>query len=267
MHDCHVHSIFSHDCKFTMDKMIEKSIEKKIKTLYFADHYELIKNSNINFEFNLKEYWKEVKRFSVKYKNKIDILCGLELGIGKEDIDLVEEKIKNVPIDMVMLSIHRVDGKFFNNGSFFKGRQPVDIYEDYYNYLLDIINNFDNFNVLGHMDIIDNYSNYFLEKITFEKYGYLVKNVLKKLIELNKGLEINTSIYNKNEEQILIQLKILQMYKKLGGEIITIGSDAKVPDDIGLGYNKAVEIVKKAGFENICIFRKRLPNFIKINTR
>lgn len=264
MHDCHVHSIFSHDCKFTMDKMIEKSIEKRLKTIYFADHYELIKNSNINFEFNLKEYWKEVKKYSVKYKNNIDILCGLELGIGREDIDLFEDKIKDVPIDMVILSIHRVDDEFFNNGYFFKKRQALDVYEDYYNHILDIINNFKDFDILGHIDILDNYSEYLIEKISFEKYGYLVRNVLKKLVELNKGLEINTSIYDKNEEQMLIQLKILQMYKKLGGEIITIGSDAKVPDNIGRGYDKAVEVAKKAGFENICIFRKRLQNFIKI---
>ncbi len=264
MHDCHVHSIFSHDCKFSMDEMIEKSIEKRLKTIYFADHFELIKNSNINFEFDLKEYWKEVKKYSVKYKNNIDILCGLELGVGKEDIDLVEDKIKDVPIDMIILSIHRVDDEFFNNGAFFKGRQTLDIYEDYYNCTLDVINSFEDFDILGHIDILDNYSDYIIEKIAFEKYSYLVKIVLKRLVELNKGLEINTSIYEKNEEQILIQLKILQMYKKLGGEIITIGSDAKSPNNVGFGYDKAVEVAKKAGFEHICIYRKRLPNLIKI---
>lgn len=264
MHDCHVHSIFSYDCEYTMEKMIENSIKKKYKTIYFTDNYELLKDKNLYFEFNLEEYWKEVKKNSIKYKDKIDILCGLEIGISTKEIGLLNNKINKVSLDMVVLSLHRLEGNFFNDESFLKNKNPLKIYKDYYINLFDLISNYDNFEIVGHIDILDNYIRYFSEEINFEKYSYYVKAVIKKLVEMNKGLEINTSIYNKKKNQEINQLKILQLYRKMGGEFITIGSDAKTPEEIGQGYNKAVQIAKKAGFESICIFRKRLPNFIKI---
>lgn len=264
MYDCHVHSIFSHDCKFSMEEMINEAIKNKIKVLYFTDHFELIKESNIYFEFDLEEYWKEVKRFSVKYKNKIDILCGIELGISPNEIDILGKKLDNVPLDMVVLSSHRINGVLFNDTDNFKEMQTLDIYKDYYTNINDLIDEFNNFDVLGHIDVLGKYYNFFCEEVNFEKYRYIIKELLLKLIELDKGLEINTSSYDNNENQTLLQFKILQLYKKLGGKIITIGSDAKNPEKIGYEYKKAIQIAKRAGFDNICFFRKRLPNFVKI---
>lgn len=264
MYDFHVHSIYSHYCKYSMDKMIEAAINKRIKALYFVDLFEIAGNMNLYFEFDILEYWKEVKKYNFKYKDKIDILCGLELGISKEDIEEAKQKIDNQPLDMIMLALHRVGNKFFNNGEFFRNRRPSSIYEDYYKEMINILDNFDNFDILGHIGILESYKHNIFKDFKFEDNSNLIYEVLERLVKMNKGLEINTSILRFNEEYINTQFKILKMFNKLGGEIVTIGSDAHTPDQIGFEYKKAVQVLKNAGFENVCFFRKRLPNFVKV---
>jgi histidinol-phosphatase (PHP family) len=55
------------------------------------------------------------------------------------------------------------------------------------------------------------------------------------------------------------------MYKELGGEIITVGSDAHRAEDVGKGVKNCIEIIKEAGFKYIITFNNRTPIFNKIN--
>ena len=61
-----------------------------------------------------------------------------------------------------------------------------------------------------------------------------------------------------------IQFVGLENFKELGGEIITIGSDAHKPEDIAYRFEDAYEIVKAAGFKAIASFRNKTPKFIDI---
>ena len=47
----------------------------------------------------------------------------------------------------------------------------------------------------------------------------------------------------------------------MGGEIITIGSDAHTPEGIANGFNRAAEVLSECGFKYYTIFENRLPEF------
>ena len=57
---------------------------------------------------------------------------------------------------------------------------------------------------------------------------------------------------------------MLERYKELGGEILTIGSDAHKAVDICSGFDKAYEILDYLGFKYVCLFEKRKCKFIKV---
>ena len=52
--------------------------------------------------------------------------------------------------------------------------------------------------------------------------------------------------------------------KALGGEILTIGSDAHCTADIGRDISAGVEMAQAAGFKYLTYFKKHEPKFIKI---
>ncbi|MGE4272750.1 MAG: hypothetical protein AB7E31_07775 [Desulfitobacterium sp.] len=57
---------------------------------------------------------------------------------------------------------------------------------------------------------------------------------------------------------------IIRLYKQLGGEIITVGSDAHWAEDVGKGIQDGLEMIKNAGFNYVTVYSNRQPRMIKI---
>ena len=88
--------------------------------------------------------------------------------------------------------------------------------------------------------------------------------LLKLLIENGKGIEINTAGIAKIGFPHP-HIDALKLYKELGGEIITVGSDAHKKEDIGFGFDVANDLLKQIGFRYYTLFKERKPEFIKLN--
>ena len=79
-----------------------------------------------------------------------------------------------------------------------------------------------------------------------------------------KTFEINTKTYTNHAGYIpKLDLDILKRFKELGGEIVTIGSDAHDITRIGQYSKEALEIVKDI-FGYVCTFENRKPIFHKL---
>ena len=59
-------------------------------------------------------------------------------------------------------------------------------------------------------------------------------------------------------------IPILKLYKKLGGEIITFGSDAHREEDILYDYDVTCELLRSIGFRYLATFKDMKPSFVKI---
>ena len=57
---------------------------------------------------------------------------------------------------------------------------------------------------------------------------------------------------------------ILELYKSCGGEIVTVGSDAHTPADVGKGIPAACALLSACGFRYVCTYEKRKPVFHKL---
>ena len=101
----------------------------------------------------------------------------------------------------------------------------------------------------------------------FERREKVISQLRKKYSECNinigKGIEVNTSGINR-AGHVLPHPSIIRRYRELGGRIITIGLDAHNTQNAGIYIKDAINIISKAGFEEITLFKKREPSFIKI---
>ena len=85
------------------------------------------------------------------------------------------------------------------------------------------------------------------------------------MIIKGKGIEINTSgLRNPKIKETFPSLKYVKMFRELGGEIISIGSDAHTVEDLGTGTLEGIKLAEEAGFRYIAYFKERKPNFLKI---
>ena len=92
----------------------------------------------------------------------------------------------------------------------------------------------------------------------------ILDKILISLIKSGKGLEINTSGFRYGLNAAHPNIEILSRYKKLGGSIITLGSDAHICTDLCSNFDIAIEILKSIGYSYYTIFENRKPKFIKL---
>ena len=120
------------------------------------------------------------------------------------------------------------------------------------------------FDVLSHLFYFIKYMP--LEKaLSFiQKYNYIIFDILKECINKGIGIEVNTSGLRSGLGITIPNFEYLKTYRKLGGELITIGSDAHKAQDIGSGCLEAISMIKDAGFKYISQYVNRNPIQIKI---
>ena len=54
---------------------------------------------------------------------------------------------------------------------------------------------------------------------------------------------------------------LLELYRDCGGEIVTVGSDAHTPADVGKGVRAACALLRECGFRRVCTYEKHQPVF------
>lgn len=125
-----------------------------------------------------------------------------------------------------------------------------------------------NFDCIGHLDLIKRYcTDYYRTRITLlYKYDFL-KIIFETLIQNGIGIEINTSGLRQMPKETMPGIDVLKLYRELGGEVLTIGSDAHYASDVGKGVTEAIELAKEAGFEYLTLFNNRVPEWKRINDK
>ena len=87
--------------------------------------------------------------------------------------------------------------------------------------------------------------------------------ILKTLVERGKALELNASGYRQIGEPLPYRY-ILRMYRELGGELITLGTDAHEPRHMADGLSRAEALLEQLGFRYLTLYKNRKPEQIKL---
>ncbi|MBR1470585.1 MAG: histidinol-phosphatase HisJ family protein [Lachnospiraceae bacterium] len=268
--DCHLHSSFSGDSEAPMEEMIQKAISLGMREMCFTEHmdFDFIytpEEPEGFYEVNTDAYLYDLLKYREKYREQIKILFGIELGMQTTVTRKNLLYVKNYDFDFVIASSHLCNGKDpYLKETFFEGRPEAEAYHEYFQYIYECIRSFQNFDVYGHLDYVLRYGPTKNENFRFEEYRTDIDRILKLLIENGKGIEANTSGYAYGMGGPHPCRDILARYKELGGEILTIGSDAHRPGMIGSHFEDTAEMLKEIGFEYYCVFENRMPEYHKL---
>lgn len=115
---------------------------------------------------------------------------------------------------------------------------------------------------MGHLDLIKRYDKAGI--YPFKNVSDLISEILKRAIYDGKGIELNTSSVRYGLSEWLPSRDILLLYKELGGEIITFGSDAHEEKHLGAFIPQAMNELKAYGFQYFCTYDKMKPIFHRL---
>ena len=261
MFDYHLHSTVSYDGRSTPIEMAQAAVQAGIQEICFTDHLDYQQSSP-----------REVYAYETEvYRNAYDglVLPGLTIRHGTEismspwNREEVRKDIVAYPYDFVLGSVHFIDDIDIYYPEFWEGRDFIATEQVYFEEILTCVQLYDAFDVLGHLTYISKCKGHPNPRIIpLQDHKEVVAAIMKTLIAKGKGMEINTSGVDRCGD-FLPGLEYLKFFKDLGGEIVTVGSDAHAADRVGQYCNDAIALAK-AVFGYVCTFEKRQPIFHKL---
>ena len=283
--DYHLHSSFSGDSDTPMEEMILRGIEMGLSRMCFTEHndfdYPAADSGKSNeqtadgadasasiyddiFELNPDSYLYDFLKLKEKYAERITLCFGVELGMQPHLSKRNAAFAKAHDYDFIIASSHICNGKDPYYPSFYEGRTQEEAYAEYLESISDNLKSYSNFDVYGHLDYVVRYGPKKDEGYSYEAYRDIFDRILERLISMEKGIEINTAGLAKGMRETNPCIGVVRRYRELGGEIITVGSDAHEPKQIAYAFDRAADILKDCGFRYYTTFEKRSPSFHKL---
>lgn len=267
--DYHLHSHFSGDSDASMEAMILRAIGLGFTEMCFTEHMDLdypvtAETPAGYFEVNTDSYLFELLGYRQKYADRIKIRFGIELGMQPHLAAQNMRYANAYDFDFIIASTHVVRHADPYYPYYFEGRSDEEAYRDYFVETLANMKAFSDFDVYGHIDYVIRYGAAKDRDYCYEKYQDLFEQMIHLLLTGEKGIEINTGGLRKGLREAHPCTQFLRRYREMGGEIITVGSDAHNPDDIGSDFDRAAQILKDCGFSYYCTFEKRTPSFHRL---
>lgn len=270
--DMHMHTCFSTDSEACPRDMADEAVRKGLKTICFTDHFD---KDDLEWGeegiFDGDAYFVKMQKLQEEYAGKLNIRIGIELGLRTYLKDYYEELTKKYPFDFVIGSVHNVPYKKDAEGNIlytdpaaeklFTDRTDKEAYRLMMETTLENVRTSDCFQTLGHLDYVVRYGKSREKEYSYTDYADIIDEILKLLIEKEKGLEVNSAGLKYGLPFAHPHPDVLKRYRELGGEIITIGADAHKPEHIAYDFAKAEEIMKSCGFKYYTEFFEQKPVF------
>ncbi len=247
----HTHSTFC-DGKDSPEEIIKFAIERGFDSLGFSSH--MYTGFDVRYcMVDILSYIGEINLLKEKYKNQIQIYCGIE----EDAFQYCDRKY----FDYIIGSSHYIcrHGKYFpvdsTYGYFLKclelfNNNPIELAENYFQefckYILDRKPD-----IIGHFDYLTKFEEkYQSVYLTNEQYLKLSKKYLRLAAQSECIFEVNTGAIARGfrtspypQEYLLYELN------KLGGKV-TITSDCHDMKKLDCNFNETKKMLYDIGFRN-----------------
>jgi histidinol-phosphatase (PHP family) len=194
----------------------------------------------------------------------LKIQLGLELGEGNHHPEAAKKVYGTPGTDFIIGSVHALRGlPDFYLMEYKSEEHCAELNRKYLEEYLEL-SRLGTFDVLGHVGYTSRYMFNAGFKTSLLPFMDMVEELFKIVIAAGKGIEVNTAGLRNPVGEFAPVPEILALYRRLGGEILTVGSDAHYPEHAGNGVREAYELIRQCGFKYISVFRQHKPEFVKL---
>ena len=262
--DYHIHSRHSFDGEASVSDICRAAIERGMNEIAITDHLDIYSDKPFEHILDVKSCYEDIERAKEEFAGKLVIKKGVELGQPQVNPKDAERFFEQFEPDFVIGSVHNMENDLDLYYYDWSEHDEFKVYDHYLDWLMDLAKNYD-YDVLGHITYPLRYVYEARQKpFPLEDYTGKICALFKILFERGKGIECNTSGWFQQINEPLPPLSLLKLYRKCGGEIITLGSDAHKLCQVSLTISRGEELLREAGFKYITTFTGRKPEFRRL---
>lgn len=265
--DVHMHSDHSFDAEHSISYMCESAAEKGLSGICITDHCEMQEYEEKSYGRRVMESVLDARRCAQAYQGTMAVLAGMEISGTLWYPELTDQLFDSVKFDMVIASQHRdqnQDDIYYHDFKTFSPQFIDEYLTFYFSYLIEVAKK-DRHDVIGHLTYPLRYiCGRDKVPVNLEQYDDLIDELLRITAQKGKAIEINTSGLRGALKETLPPMKYVKRFRELGGEHVTIGSDAHNINDVGAGIPDGLQLLESCGYRYFTIYKKRQPVLLKI---
>jgi histidinol-phosphatase (PHP family) len=262
-HDYHMHSNFSCDCQVTMAAMCQAAVDKGIPEIGFTEHFDHYASDECKDFFELEPWAAELERCRTEFAGRLTVRAGIELGEPHLFADETGAMLARYPFDYALGSLHWVGRHSVFDRDYFEQYPASETFPAFFAEL-ERMTAAGGFDVLSHFDVPVRTAFVVYGRYDPRDYEDAIRPVLQNVVERGLALDLNTAALRRRAKLLTPGLDILRWYVELGGERVTLGSDAHEPRQVGSHLPEAIEIARAAGLKYLTFFERRQPRLVPL---
>lgn len=258
MFDFHIHSRVSFDGHDTGLALAKAARAAGLTEICFTDHIDYDPLGTMpDIAFDTAAYNAEYDGLEVP---GLTIRRGMEFGLARDNREQFRADLARRPFDFVLGSMHFVDDVDVYFAPYWQGKTVFQAERRYLEETLACVELHEDFDVLAHLTYIAKTRSHPAPRpVPYDEHRAVIDEILRILARKGKGLELNTSGMDRCGG-FLPTADYFRRFRELGGEIVTVGSDAHRCDRVGQYSFEACALLKDI-FGYVCTFQNREPVF------
>ena len=254
-----------------MRDYVERAVSLGLAELGFAEHVDLDPRDYGYRYFQASRYLADIEGAQQAAGDRVIVRAALETTYQSQFAADLRRLLDEIPLDYRLGSVHFVDDAQGGANivepsqveAYFGARSEREAYAPYWAELRRAVDS-GLFDLIGHFDVVKRYAQPHYGPFRPENHADEIRDVLRLAVERGVGVEINASGWRQPCAEPYPSLAILQWYRELGGEIVTLGSDAHGAKHLSYGLLQAAEMARSVGFRALARFEQRRMRWVDL---
>ena len=266
--DTHTHSLCSPDGHNTVAEMAHAAKAAGLTHLCLTDHCDLVTlQGQPAYTYDWLPYNAAIAEARTDLPQGLTLCQGMELGEVYENPAARAILAAQPQLDFVIGSVHNYRAMKDKHDFYFAEYPDHDTcqrtLEDYLGSLEELVTFPDCYDSLGHIIYPLRYINdrgphpFSLLEGEFRDRTVAI---LRRVVQDGKAMEVNTWRGRSIQEWA----PYLRLFKSLGGELVTVGSDAHTIQDVGRGVSGVYQVIADCGFDYVAVYHGRKAGMEKL---
>jgi len=253
--DYHIHTTFSPDGSAAPEAMCRRAIELGLPEIGFSEHWDVGPYEEITRFLQPEVWWGELTRLRELFAGQLTLRAGIEVAephLYPADSAAI---IALLPFDYVLGSVHFVGPHMMFDEKYFRRCTADEVYLPFFAELEQMVRLAD-MDIVAHFDVPTRTAiPIFGYDVT--RYEQPIRRILDLVIARGLALDVNVAGLRKPANNLMPDPLILHWYRQMGGERLTLGSDAHHVEQLGQNMDQALQAVREAGFTHLTQYESR----------
>ncbi len=263
--DSHIHSVNSADAHHSVMYMAERAQSMGMMGIAITDHADCGRLVEPGYITRILQSIFDVAKAKAAFRHRMTFGVGIEIGVDGNPL-AADKLVKSYSFDFVLGAIHgNQEGMCYYNAPYDSNTPEENkaLLDSYFKDMQEMVD-WGGFDSLAHITYPLRSAARLNVALDLEPHKEQIDAILKGLADQGKALEINTSGLRSPLGELIPPLWILRRFKELGGQHVTIGSDAHRVDQVGSGIQQAMDALNQAGFDYFAFYRTRRPIMLRV---